>query len=456
MALLEWGRVATIAWEAWWMQAAAPALRESLARTRLEQLVEHARRHSPWWRVRLAHLPEQGWALADLPWIDKAGLMAHFDEAVTDPEVTRAAVEAFVADESRAGELFLGRHAVWTSSGTTGEPGLFVADRQALAVYDALEAVRFGLASPGRMAMAATGDRYALVGATGGHFAGNSTVERLRRSQPWMADRVRVISIMSPIEVLLRELDAFSPTWLATYPTAAALLAEHRRAGRLAIRPREIWTGGEQLSPAVRTAVSQAFGCPVRQEYGASEFLPIASECAHGALHVNDDWVLLEPVDERRRPVPAGVRSHTVLLTNLANRVQPLIRYDLGDSVTWLGRCECGSPLPAVQVEGRRDDTLVMLDARGHAHSLLPLALTTVLEDEAGVNRFQLRQDGPSALTLRLAPEHADPRTDARCRQRLQAYLRAQSLPDVRLHVEHGPLALQPVSGKLRRVVARH
>ena len=27
-------------------------------------------------------------------------------------------------------------------------------------------------------------------------------------------------------------------------------------------------------------------------------------------------------------------RSHSVLLTNLANRIQPLIRYDLGDAVT--------------------------------------------------------------------------------------------------------------------------
>lgn len=57
---------------------------------------------------------------------------------------------------------------------------------------------------------------------------------------------------------------------------------------------------------------------------------------------MNADWVLLEPVDERHRPTPPGVPSHTVLLTNLANRVQPLIRYDLGDSVTLLDRpCQC-------------------------------------------------------------------------------------------------------------------
>ena len=43
--------------------------------------------------------------------------------------------------------------------------------------------------------------------------------------------------------------------------------------------------------------------------------------------------MILEPVDRDYRPTPPGELSHTVLLTNLANAVQPIIRYDLGDSV---------------------------------------------------------------------------------------------------------------------------
>ena len=41
----------------------------------------------------------------------------------------------------------------------------------------------------------------------------------------------------------------------------------------------------------------------------------------------------MEPVDDAYQPVPRRRTSHTVLVTNLANRVQPLIRYDLGDRV---------------------------------------------------------------------------------------------------------------------------
>src|SRR5206468_3508687 len=83
----------------------------------------------------------------------------------------------------------------------------------------------------------------------------------------------------------------------------------------------------------------------------------IAYGCREGSLHVNADWVLLEAVDRDYAPVRAGEASHTVLLTNLANRAQPLLRYDLGDSIVVQPEpCRCGNPLPAIQVQGRCDD----------------------------------------------------------------------------------------------------
>ena len=48
---------------------------------------------------------------------------------------------------------------------------------------------------------------------------------------------------------------------------------------------------------------------------------------------MNADWVLLEPVESDYCPTLLGEASHTVLLGNLANRVRPIIRYDLGDSI---------------------------------------------------------------------------------------------------------------------------
>jgi phenylacetate-coenzyme A ligase PaaK-like adenylate-forming protein len=145
-----------------------------------------------------------------------------------------------------------------------------------------------------------------------------------------------------------------------------------------------------------------------------------------------------------------------VLLTNLANRVQPLIRYDLGDSITRLDQpCACGSALPVIRVEGRCDDTIRLCDSNGASVQLLPLALTTVLEDDAGVFRFQLLQLESTALLLRLDPSGLDSNAEERCRQALARFLQAHGVPNVSVEVQRCALARDASSGKLRRIRAK-
>ena len=79
-----------------------------------------------------------------------------------------------------------------------------------------------------------------------------------------------------------------------------ALLADERKAGRLEIDPVGLWSGGECLPPSVRAEIEAAFGCPVVNEYGASECMSIAFGCDEGWLHVNADWVAARA--GRRRP----------------------------------------------------------------------------------------------------------------------------------------------------------
>ena len=423
---------------------------------RLKALLERAARESPLYRqiLRGRHDP----ALAELPVMHKQELMQRFDEWVTDPRLKLDALRRFVADPRRIGEPFDGRYIVWESSGSSGQPALFVQDSEAMAVYDALEALRRAPLHPQRRRWDPwmLGERIAFIGATTGHFASTVSVERLRRLNPWMAGAVRSLSFLLPTRDLVAALNDHAPTIVATYPTAAVLLAEEARAGRLHIAPAEIWTGGESLTPAMRRFVQQSFGCPVSNSYGASEFLALASECRCGRLHLNSDWVILESVDAVGRPVPPGEPGATTLLTNLANHVQPLIRYDLGDRITWRsGTCECGSPLPALEVQGRVDDAIVLHDDRRRPVRLLPLALTTVLEDQAQVFDFLLTQEGDHALRLRIG-EHGEAGAQAarRAQRVLGDYLQQQGLPDVRLDCGCGHTGDRGRSGKVQRVIA--
>ena len=441
---------------------APPSLIHQRQSLRLRRLLEAAR-GSTLYRERMgAGEPD----LSRIEPVARGELMARFDDWVTDPALRLAPLQDFVRAPQRAGEPWLGRYVVWESSGTSGQPGIFVQDARAMAVYDALEAVRHRaprwagtsgwLGAFSAFDVLGTSDRHALVVATGGHFASVVSFERLRALNPWLGAVSRSFCVMQPVDELVRALNDFRPTVLATYPTAAALLADEAAAGRLHIRPRCVMMGGETLSHAVREHVQRVFGAPVRNSYGTSEFLPIAWECAHGHLHANTDWMVLEPVDAQRRPVPAGERSHSVLLTNLANWVQPLIRYDLGDRVTCSGQpCPCGSALPVIEVEGRNDDVMrVPAERAGELVSLLPLALCTVLEEECGVFDFQLRQQGPSTLVLRLPLAGADAEsTIERCRDALQHFARTQGAEPIRVLAELGCAVPRGRSGKACRVV---
>jgi phenylacetate-coenzyme A ligase PaaK-like adenylate-forming protein len=253
---------------------------------------------------------------------------------------------------------------------------------------------------------------------------------------------------------IVRDLNAYQPAFVSSYPTVLSLLAEEQDAGRLAIRPAALWSGGEGLSSGARIEIERAFGCLLQNEYGASECLAIAHGCREGWLHVDADWVVLEPVDRHFRPTPPGELSHTVLLTNLANPLQPIIRYDLGDSVrVGVDACACGSPLPAIQVEGRSDDVITLRTPDGATQHLVPLALTTVVEDAADVHRFQIVQAASDRLCLRLTDADRA-RAGAGAMAALRAYLDRHALTNVEVVLEPGEPQPERHGGKLRQVVA--
>ncbi|OLT09551.1 CoF synthetase [Kocuria sp. CNJ-770] len=444
------------AWDAWWAEHAGTAAVAHRQQVRLAALVQHARRASPYYRRLYRALPPDVTDPVLLPPVAKPQLMEHFDEWVTDPRLTLAALRRDVLpDPVRVGVLHLGRYHVLTSSGSSGEPAVLVHDHRSWSSAGAVLGVRARRTLLRRDVLAPVarhGLRVAALLATGGHFAAVTAAEDLRRRGPRRSERLRVLSVLRPLPELAAELDAFRPTVLVGYPSAVGLLAEEQAGGRLRIAPALVAVGGETLTPAARRRIRAAFGCPVLDEYAASEAPGLAVQCHRGALHVNADRYLFEPVDEAGRPVPPGTTSATVLVTDLGNRVQPLIRYDLGDRVE-LRACPCGSPLPAVRVEGRAGDVLRFASADGRTVPVLPLALGTVVEQTPGVRRFQAVRTAPDTLVLRLEPEPgAEPaRVRAAVEARMRAFLTDRGLGAVGVRHAPGPPRPDP-SGKFRQV----
>lgn len=435
----------------------APSGIESRQRERLHRLVTFAREHSVFYGKLYYGLPSIIRDPRILPPVSKRNLMENFDGWATDDAVRRGTAEAFVADPGRIGRYYLDRYLAFSTSGTTGRPAVFLHDREALNVYTALMLARFLpvlVASVSMASFLGNRGRTATIIATGGHFT-SSVIEALARSRfPLLAGRNRTFSLLDPLTALVGALNEYQPAVIGSYPTALAVLAGEQAAGRLRIRPTLALSGAERLSLADAERIRASFRCPLHDTYAASEFMGIAFDCRYGNLHVNADWVILEPVDAALRPVPPGTPSRSTLLTNLANRVQPIIRYDLGDGITMLPTpCPCGSPLPLVRPEGRLDEIVYLDSPEGGEKPILPLVLATVVEETAGILGYQVIRAGPGCLRVRVdeAPGYDRTRVCDDLVRRLREYLSSMNLESVVVELTGERPVRDPSGGKLRR-----
>ena len=151
------------------------------------------------------------------------------------------------------------------------------------------------------------------------------------------------------------------------------------------------------------------------------------------------------------------VRSDRTLITNLANRIMPIIRYELGDRVSLSPEpCSCGKTLPVVNVEGRTDEILRFTGQGGQVIPVLPLALWSVIKETPGVLRFQAIQTAPDRLKIRFEAKHAGETEETwqKLAARAGDYLASQGLANVNLVRAVELPARDPKSGKFRNVWA--
>ncbi|HSL27555.1 MAG TPA: hypothetical protein VK900_00030 [Anaerolineales bacterium] len=427
---------------------------------RLSELVSFARANSRFYAEKYRGLPETITDVSILPPVTKIELMERFDDVVTDPAVRKEDVCRHIGDLANIGKPFMGKYMVWTTSGTTGTPGIFLEDKNWDAVITAVNVLRMGgewyTGSVIRGMMKAGGNS-ASVFAGNGHFLGVTMLERQRNSNRSRRKRIRLIPVTLPIHEMVGQLNEFQPAMLAGYASALGLLAQEQLEGRLKIQPSIVISSAEPLSDENRILIRKAFDVPPRNNYGCSEGGVMGYECNHERMHINADWIIFEPVDASHHPVPAGQLSERTLITNLANRIMPIIRYELGDRVTLLTeKCDCGITLPLIRLEGRTDEILRFCSSDGQSIPVLPLALWSVIKETPGVLKFQAIQTAPDALKIRLEPKRADDSEAVwkRVYVNVRDFLTGQGLGNVMvLHAGEPPMR-DPKSGKFRNVWA--
>ena len=264
-----------------------------------------------------------------------------------------------------------------------------------------------------------------------------------------------VTSALLPVEEIVRQLNAFQPAMLGGYPSCLELLVDEVRAGRLHLSPVIVMTGGEYLADSLRARLAEAFDCYVQTSYACTEGGSVACECREKCFHLNDDWLIVEPVDSENRPVPDGVRADKILLTNLYNFTQPYIRYEVTDRVTMHREpCSCGNPSPWLELEGRTDD-VVSFTASGREVKIAPLTIYAVLTEVRELRRFQLIVSHENRAELRLEPSKGISREAAfsKAEAVLLSFLAAQGISNVEISLSDAMPRQQPGSGKFKHII---
>lgn len=315
-------------------------------RRRLRELVSLAQERSPWHGRRLAGVDpttlEEG-GLTRLPVMTKQDVMANFDEIVTDRRLTLSLVESHLASLQAEPRYLLEHYQPVVSGGSSGIRGVFVYDWRGWASC---------YAGIFRYLTGDFGDRPISVGVVAAGSAGHISRALLHTFSDPETVRIHPVPITLPIERIVAQLGEIQPEVLVTYPSGLLQLVDAARAGELRIAPRCIISAGEPLTTEIRLAAESAFDATVVNWWVSTEAGPMGIGCGHGAwMHLSDDLIIVEAVDDAGAPVPAGVRSAKVLLTVLYNHALPLIRYELTDEVTLIdGECPCGSAHTMVEV----------------------------------------------------------------------------------------------------------
>jgi phenylacetate-CoA ligase len=201
------------------------------------------------------------------------------------------------------------------------------------------------------------------------------------------------------------EIRSFKPDFIHGYPSSVYAIAQFIVNNNIGpVLTKACTTTAENLFDQQRETIKKAFGCKTYDHYGCGEMAICAAECPYGSMHLRPEVAIVEVVDENDKLLPPG-QIGQLIGTSLINRVQPFIRYRIGDigALATEQNCPCGKSLPIIKyIGGRNTDTLYSTERGTIGSAGLSTALYKMPQ------RFvmsQIEQIGKDSFIFRYVPE---------------------------------------------------
>ncbi|MBX3063322.1 MAG: phenylacetate--CoA ligase family protein [Anaerolineae bacterium] len=361
----------------------------------LQAIREYAYKHSPFYQRFHRGLTDS--PLHELPILTKHLMMEHFDDLATDRHIRLQDVKAFT-ELQNGDRQYLNRYWLNATSGSSGSPGIFLFNRAEWTTVLASFARPYEWA--GVPVDLLHRQKIAIISSvTPWHMS--AQVGATLRSR-W-ASTLR-LPASEPLESLVAKLNDWQPEALVAYASMGRILASEQLAGRLRIAPGAVFTSSEVLTNETRRLIETAWGKHLFNQYAATEVGGLGAECEHHhGLHLFEDLAIFEVVDKEHNPVPPGVYGDKVLITGLFNRTQPLIRYELSDSLRLaVEQCSSKRPFAVIDgIQGRMEDILYLPSVSGGEIAVHPIVFHQVM-DTVPASGWQVVQEG-ERLTISMS-----------------------------------------------------
>lgn len=218
-------------------------------------------------------------------------------------------------------------------------------------------------------------------------------------------NKLTYINQLQPIEKIIEQLEKLNPNVVSAPPSLLKILAAELIKGRLKISPKLLYSYAEVLYPEVKEYLEKKFKCKVHEIYQGSEGC-YAITCRHGNLHINEDMIFFELLDDRGLPTKDGEPCHKLLVTDLHKKSQPIIRYELNDIITISKeKCSCGSNFRVIkQIQGRADDMFwgLRTDTNEPQFIFQDYISRTIISTSEDIEEYQATQVSYTEIILRI------------------------------------------------------
>jgi phenylacetate-CoA ligase len=239
-------------------------------------------------------------------------------------------------------------------------------------------------------------------------FSGKTllTNRDIKKNRFWKTDVFNKVRYYSTFHIkdeylkyYVEDLIKFQPEYLSGFPSTMYDIAKYGLKHNYDFPSnsvKAIFPTAESVTPNMRKAIEAFFKTKMYNQYASSEGAPFIFECKEGNLHLELQSGVFEVLDENDNPSISG----RLVVTSFTTEATPLIRYDIGDSITLEDEskvCSCGNNNPMVkEILGRIDDYVYSPE-----NGKINLGnVSNTLKDTKGILKFQAIQDSLDQIDL--------------------------------------------------------